>query len=163
MSTDEFLVTTHAPEQTEALGRALLSVLPAGTVVALRGDLATGKTCLVRGMASVCAAGAPIHSPTFTLVNEYGQNPRLFHIDLYRLSGPDEVADLGYEELFDSDGICVIEWAERAEVLLPQIRLEVHLRHAGGDDRELRFIDHGIMPGGWEQRLENGLAQPTSL
>jgi tRNA threonylcarbamoyladenosine biosynthesis protein TsaE len=144
---------TRTPEATELLGSALAGLLPDGVVVALFGDLATGKTCLVRGMAAHYAGGAPVHSPTFTLVNQYGVDPALFHLDLYRLGGPEELADLGYEELFEPDGVCVVEWAERAGVLLPQKRLDVRLFHAGGDARKLVFDDRGVMPGGWEQAL----------
>ena len=145
---------THTPEETERLGRALAEMLPDGTVVALFGDLATGKTCLVRGMAAYFAGDAPVHSPTFTLVNQYGVDPALYHLDLYRLGGPEELADLGYEELFEPEGVCVVEWAERAGVLLPVRRLDVRLYHAGGDARRLVFEDAGVMPAGWEQALE---------
>ena len=144
---------TYTPDVTERLGCALAGLLPDGTVVALFGDLATGKTCLVRGMAVHYAGGAPVHSPTFTLVNQYGEDPALYHLDLYRLGGPEELADLGYEELFEPDGVCVVEWAERAGVLLPSQRLEVHLFHEGGDARRLVFDDRGVMPEGWELAL----------
>jgi tRNA threonylcarbamoyladenosine biosynthesis protein TsaE len=146
-------VETASPEQTERLGHALAGIVPPGTVVALRGELASGKTCLVRGMAARFASGTAIHSPTFTLVNEYGDSPRLYHIDLYRLS-TEEVADLGYEELFDPDGVAVVEWAERAEPLLPERRLDVALEHAGGDRRRFTFIDRGAMPRNWRAPLE---------
>jgi len=145
-------VETQSPEQTERLGYALAALIPSGTVVALRGELASGKTCLVRGMARRYASGVPVHSPTFTLVNEYGDSPRLYHIDLYRLSR-EEVADLGYEELFEPEGITVVEWAERAEGLLPVRRLDIFLEHAGGDRRRLTFVDHGAMPEGWREAL----------
>lgn len=146
-------IETQSPEETERLGRALASVVPSGTVVALRGELASGKTCLVRGMAAHYDAGVPIHSPTFTLVNEYGDSPRLYHIDLYRLS-PEEVVDLGYEELFEPEGVTVVEWAERAERLLPHRRLDVSLEHAGGDRRRLAFTDRDAMPEGWQADLQ---------
>ena len=148
---------THTPDTTERLGRTLAGLLPEGVVVALFGDLATGKTCLVRGMAAHHADGAPVHSPTFTLVNQYGADPALYHLDLYRLGGPEELADLGYEELFEPDGVCVVEWAERAGVLLPPKRLDVHLFHAGGDARRLVFDDRGVMPAGWEQALRKAV------
>ncbi len=146
-------LVTHTPDTTEQLGRTLAALLPEGTVVALFGDLATGKTCLVRGMAAHYTGGAPVHSPTFTLVNQYGVSPALFHLDLYRLGGPEELADLGYEELFEPDGVCVVEWAERAGMLLPPKRLDVHLFHAGGDARRMLFDDRGMMPEGWERAL----------
>lgn len=149
---DRYECLTHSPEETERLGTRLARLLPQGAVVALRGDLAAGKTCLVRGMAACFAEGTAIHSPTFTLVNEYGDMRKLYHLDLYRLS-TDEVADLGYEELFESDGVTAIEWAERAEPLLPRRRLDVYLSHAGGDRRRLVFENLGVMPDGWERVL----------
>lgn len=135
---------TVSPEQTEAAGRVLAERLPRGTLLALYGDLATGKTCFVRGMARALGGDTPVHSPTFTLVNAYGSEVPLYHLDLYRLVGPDMLADLGYEELFDSAGICVIEWAERAEGLLPAERVEIYLWHGGGDTRRFTLESHGI-------------------
>ena len=153
MAADYYERTTVSAEETEELGKALAALLPRGSVLALRGDLATGKTCLVRGMARHFAAGAPVHSPTFTLVNQYGADPALYHLDLYRLGGPEEVADLGYEELFDPDGICVVEWAERADGLFPATRIDIDLAHAGGDRRKLRIVNHGLLPAGWQDCL----------
>lgn len=146
-------ITTHAPDETEAVGRALAAALPEGAVVALYGGLATGKTCLVRGMARHFAPDAPVHSPTFTLVNEYGRAPRLYHLDLYRLSGPEELADLGYEELFEPDGVCVIEWAERAGALLPEDCLRIALEHAGADARRIEIAAHDALLAGWADAL----------
>jgi tRNA threonylcarbamoyladenosine biosynthesis protein TsaE len=147
------IVRTTSPEQTEALGAALLRLLPPGSLVALRGDLASGKTCLVRGMASALTTHEAVHSPTFTLVNQYGTRHPLYHLDLYRLNGPDELADLGYEELFDSTGVCVIEWAERAEAILPPQRLDITLSHVDEHTRELVFENHGMLGEGWEGHL----------
>lgn len=149
---DRYERLTHSPAETERLGTFLARLLPRGAVVALRGDLAAGKTCLVRGMAAHFAEGAAIHSPTFTLVNEYGDTTKLYHLDLYRLS-TEEVADLGYEELFDSDGVTAIEWADRAEPLLPPRRLDIYMSHAGGDRRHIIFEDTGVMPDGWKRAL----------
>lgn len=135
---------TASPDQTECLGETLAALLPAGTLIALYGDLATGKTCLVRGMARYAGGSAPVHSPTFTLVNQYGDERPLYHLDLYRLGGPDMLADLGYEEIFDGTGLCAVEWAERAEGLLPEARVEIHLEHAGGDRRSIRITALGV-------------------
>ena len=153
MSPAEHIIETHSPLETEALGRRLASLLPRGAVVALYGELATGKTCLVRGMAAHFAPGAAVHSPTFTLINEYGADPVVFHMDLYRLHSPAEAVDLGCAEYFDSDGICVVEWADRAEGLLPEARLDVHLDHAGADCRRITFTNHGALPDGWSAKL----------
>lgn len=140
----EFRFETYSPEQTEEAGFVLASLLPKGTLVALHGDLAAGKTCFVRGMARCFDQHAPVHSPTFTLVNQYGADMPLYHLDLYRLGGPEELADLGYEEVFDSEGVCVVEWAERAEGFLPKQRIEIHFAHGGGDRRTLDFVNRGI-------------------
>jgi len=154
----EFRFETYSPEQTEEAGFVLASLLPKGTLVALHGDLAAGKTCFVRGMARCFDQHAPVHSPTFTLVNQYGTDMPLYHLDLYRLGGPDELADLGYEEVFDSEGVCVVEWAERAEGLLPAQRVDIHLAHGGGDRRTLDFINRGVdLPGDIESRLRGAL------
>ncbi|MCC6145065.1 MAG: tRNA (adenosine(37)-N6)-threonylcarbamoyltransferase complex ATPase subunit type 1 TsaE [Candidatus Hydrogenedentes bacterium] len=146
------LIST-APAATEALGAWLARALPDGSVVALRGDLAAGKTCLVRGMAAALGAGAPVHSPTFTLVNEYVGARRLLHLDLYRLHDPEEFMALGHEELLEPEGICVIEWAERAGGLLPPRRVDVMLDHAGGDRRSIEIGDRGVMQPGWQGTL----------
>lgn len=135
-----FSLVTHSAEETEALGAKLSQQLPTGTVVALYGDLAAGKTCLVRGMAQHFGRVENVHSPTFTLVNIYGEAPRqLFHLDLYRLGTVEELYDLGFEELFEPQGICVVEWAERAAQVLPESRVDIHLEHAGGDTRKIEI------------------------
>lgn len=155
-------LTTSSPDETEQLGAWLADTLPDGSVVALRGDLATGKTCCVRGMARSFGSTEIVHSPTFTLVNEYGDERRLYHLDLYRLAGPEEVADLGYEELFEPDGICVVEWAERAGGLLPGRRLDIGLAHGGGDRRVITLENHGLLPDGWERAVQERLFARTS-
>ncbi|MBI2422057.1 MAG: tRNA (adenosine(37)-N6)-threonylcarbamoyltransferase complex ATPase subunit type 1 TsaE [Candidatus Hydrogenedentes bacterium] len=152
--------TTASPEATEALGRALIGLLPPGSVVALYGDLATGKTCLVRGMSQTLNHAGNVHSPTFTLVNEY-EDGLLTHLDLYRLSGPEEVYDLGYEEIFEPSGICVVEWAERAGTLLPPRHVSVRLAHAGGDRRTIAIDDRGLLPPGWQDTLARAVPLET--
>jgi len=150
-------VDTYSQEETELLGRRLAALLPAGSVVALRGELATGKTCFVRGMAGHFGPDDLVRSPSFTLVNEYGDETKLYHLDLYRLNGPEELLDIGYEELFEPDGITVIEWAERAEPLLPKKRLDITLEHAGQDHRRLTFADHGLMSDGSLEQMADAL------
>lgn len=131
---------TRSPEETERVGAWLASVLPERCVIALYGDLAAGKTCLTRGMATVFGATA-IHSPTFTLENRYGAPPRqLIHVDLYRLPGPSALSDLGWEESLEPDaGLCVIEWADRAREWLPPFRVDVYLYHAGENRRRIEI------------------------
>lgn len=150
---DALEVITRSPAETEALGAAVGRLLPQGAFVALRGELASGKTCFVRGVASVLSADAVVSSPTFTLVNEYPGPVPLHHLDLYRLSCADELADLGVEELFEGDGISLVEWAERAGSLLPAQRIEIHFEHAGGDQRRITVLDHSLLPSGWREAL----------
>ena len=154
MRVELVVIETNSAEETERLGRVLGGLLPRGSVVALRGDLAAGKTCLVRGMASYFAPGELVTSPTFTLVNEYGSGMKFYHMDLYRLTEVREIADLGYEELFDPDGVCAIEWAERAEALLPERRVDVTLEHAGEDRRRITVVNRDVLPEGWASELD---------
>ena len=152
VSEDRMQIETRSPDETEELGRRIAGILPCGSTVALRGELAAGKTCLVRGMASHFGDVSRVHSPTFTLVNQYGDHPSLYHVDLYRLA-PEDVADLGCEEWFDSDGVCAVEWAERAERLLPARRLDVFLEHGGHDTRKIALCNRGLLTEGWQRTL----------
>jgi tRNA threonylcarbamoyladenosine biosynthesis protein TsaE len=146
-------VTTQSPEETERLGEILARLLEKGGTVALRGELAAGKTCFVRGMARAFTTERMVHSPTFTLVNEYGKDRRLYHMDLYRLGSLEEVAELGFEELFEGDGLCAVEWADRAESLLPARRVDVYFEHAGADQRRITIRDCDLLPSGWRERI----------
>ncbi len=116
---------TNSPEETWALAAGLADELESGTIIALHGELGTGKTCFIQGYAAALGIDEPITSPTYTLISEYEGRLPLHHIDLYRLSGPDEALGLGLEEYFDADGITAIEWAERAEGLLPPDLLHI--------------------------------------
>jgi tRNA threonylcarbamoyladenosine biosynthesis protein TsaE len=105
---------SHNPAETESLGESWGRAAQRGRVIALSGDLGAGKTQLVKGIARGLGIAACVHSPTFTLVNEYGGGRlRLFHLDLYRLETPEQIAVTGLEEFLRSDGVTVIEWAEK--------------------------------------------------
>jgi tRNA threonylcarbamoyladenosine biosynthesis protein TsaE len=106
---------SHSPEETFAIGEAWGREAQRGWVIGLSGDLGAGKTQLVKGIARGLGSNARVHSPTFALLNEYtGGRERLFHIDLYRLNSPADVASAGLEEyLLNPDGIAVVEWVER--------------------------------------------------
>lgn len=112
---------SHSPAETEALGEKLGRAAQSGFVFALSGDLGAGKTQLVKGIARGLGVTARVHSPTFTLVNEYGGGRlKLFHLDLYRLETPAQILSAGVEEFLVPDGVAVIEWAERiADCRLP--------------------------------------------
>lgn len=139
MSRKPVKTVTHHPNETEQLGVDLAKNLRPGDVVALYGDLGSGKTTFVRGLAQALGITQPIRSPTFTLIHEYplpGELGRLFHIDLYRLENPDDVFQLGLEELIPA-GITVIEWADRASSLLPDERTEVHFEILQDQERSV--------------------------
>jgi tRNA threonylcarbamoyladenosine biosynthesis protein TsaE len=105
---------SHSPAETELLGEKIGRAAQTGFVFALSGDLGVGKTQLVKGIARGLGVTARVHSPTFTLVNEYGGGRlKLFHLDLYRLETPAQILSAGIEEFLSPDGVAVIEWAER--------------------------------------------------
>ncbi len=137
--------TTRSEAETEALGeelgRALLG--RSSAFVALSGELGAGKTALVRGMARVLSPGSTVRSPTYTVVNEYGRGSvPLYHFDLYRITGPDDLWSVGYHEYLDS-GICVAEWAERAGDELPVPRIDVTIAKAEGGARTVTVSEVG--------------------
>ena len=153
-ASESITLVSESAEQTEALGAALLDLLPEGSVVALYGDLAAGKTCLVRGMARAAKTREAVSSPTFVIENEYRGTRALHHLDLYRLTDLAEIIDLGFEEFFEPDeGITLVEWAERAERLLPHRRLAVRLEHAGADRRTITIENVGLLTDGWADRI----------
>ena len=130
---------THSPEETLALGRRLGRSLRPGDVVALYGDLGAGKTQFVKG---VCAAWGiderVVSSPTFTLVQEYvGSEFPLYHFDAYRITQPSEYFELGYEDYFFAGGVCLVEWPERVESLLPAESIRVRIDHVGEHTRRI--------------------------
>jgi tRNA threonylcarbamoyladenosine biosynthesis protein TsaE len=129
------LYRTASEEETIALGERLARELPARQVVLLIGPLGAGKTTLAKGIVKGLGAASPddVSSPTFTLIHEYG---RVYHIDLYRLDEPREVATLGLDDLFDREAIVLIEWGERFPQLLPAERTEIRIRPCNGDERE---------------------------
>ena len=107
---------TNSPEETERIGAALGRVLPAGTIIAYRGDLGAGKTAFTRGLARGLGYAEPVTSPTYTIVNEYlGGRLPLFHFDMYRLGSSDDLWDIGWEDYLDRNGICAVEWSENVD------------------------------------------------
>ena len=129
---------TRSEAETIALGERLSRELPARGVVLLIGNLGAGKTTLAKGIVSGRGAAAQdeVSSPTFTLIHEYGGG-RVYHVDLYRLEEPRELATLGLEELFDRDALVLIEWGERFPRFLPRDRTEIRIRATGDDEREI--------------------------
>jgi tRNA threonylcarbamoyladenosine biosynthesis protein TsaE len=129
---------TASEAETVALGERLAQELPARGVVLLIGNLGAGKTTLAKGIVNGLGAAAAdeVSSPTFTLIHEYGEG-RVYHVDLYRLDEPREVATLGLDEIFERDALVLVEWGERFPQLLPAERVEIRIRPLADDEREI--------------------------
>lgn len=141
-------LVTRSEAETVSLGRALASELGRGDVVLLEGVLGAGKTALARGLAS--GLGVPeeeVRSPTFTLVNPYAGRVPVYHVDLYRVENPRDLEELGLEELLGTDGVAIIEWAERLGRWRPPHAYVVRFEDRGGSERSI-VIDDGRGPGG---------------
>ncbi len=139
-----FSVITTSPEQTEKIGELLGARLGEGNVVCLYGDLGAGKTSLAFGIAmGLEVEDKYITSPTFTFVNEYNGRVPFYHIDLYRLKNSSQLEGIGFGEYIDSDGVTVIEWADRAEDELPEERFSVYLSYVSENSREIGFLAEG--------------------
>ena len=138
---------SHSEAETEALGRRLASALSPGTVVAYRGDLGMGKTAFTRGLAQGLGYQGRVTSPTFTIVNEYeGSGLPLFHFDMYRLEGPEDLFGIGWEDYLDRGGVCAVEWSERVEEALPEEAVTVAIaRHPEREEWRIITIE-GVGP-----------------
>lgn len=136
---------TRNVDETLALGRRIGECLTPNSVVALIGVLGSGKTHLVKGVArgNRTPPDTPVNSPTFVIVNEYPGALRLFHIDAYRLSGAGELDALGFDEMCQSGGAVVIEWADRVMDALPPDHLTIQIEITGGTSRRFRLTAAG--------------------
>ena len=128
---------THSPAETEKIGEALGNIIPAGTVIAYRGDLGAGKTAFTRGLARGLGYKEAVTSPTYTIVNEYfGGRLPLFHFDMYRLASADDLWDIGWEDYLDRNGVCAVEWSENVEEAL-EGAMSVTIERLGEADRRI--------------------------
>ena len=137
---------SHSPAATETLGEQFGRAAQPGWVIALCGDLGAGKTQFVKGLARGLNCLGRVHSPTFTLVNEYeGGRLRLYHLDLYRLETPEQILSAGIEDYLSPTGVSVIEWAERlAACRLPTANLKkVNINIVNDTEREIQYDDFG--------------------
>jgi tRNA threonylcarbamoyladenosine biosynthesis protein TsaE len=120
---------SHSPEQTQILGRYLGKLAQKADVLLLTGELGTGKTCLVQGIARGLNVKQHAFSPSFVILRQYQGRLPLYHIDFYRLDCIYEIAGLGLEDYFYGDGVCVIEWAEKGKQLVPQDYLLISIQY----------------------------------
>jgi tRNA threonylcarbamoyladenosine biosynthesis protein TsaE len=138
-------ITTGSSFETEQLGVNIGSRLQPGSFLALRGTLGGGKTCLTRGVVASLAPQSAhlVASPTYAIMNCYPGNTPVYHFDFYRLTGDDDVVELGFEEFFYGDGVCIVEWSERLTELLPADVLTLLFEYAGEDQRLITITSSG--------------------
>ena len=134
-------VTSHSPEETQAVGERLGARLEGGAVIACVGALGAGKTCFLQGLARGLGVQSGVTSPTFVLVNQYRGRLPIYHVDAYRTESLTELLDLGIEEFLHGDGVTVIEWADKLLPLLPQGTITVTITGLGDEPRRI-VIEH---------------------
>ena len=139
---DEYKITTHSIEETLEIAQNIESEKFKNMVICLYGELGSGKTMFVKGFATGLGIEGTITSPTFNIVKEYldGEAP-LYHMDVYRLE--DSKEDIGLADYFKKGGICLIEWADLIEDILPKERLDIEFKIIDENTRVLKFIPHG--------------------
>ncbi|MGA8179282.1 MAG: tRNA (adenosine(37)-N6)-threonylcarbamoyltransferase complex ATPase subunit type 1 TsaE [Desulfobacterales bacterium] len=146
LSNSEYQITTHCADETRRLGKTIGAALTAGTILALYGDLGSGKTSFVQGLAR--GLNVPdeyyITSPSYTLINEYPGRLPLFHIDLYRITNSVDIEDIGLYEILDDDAVMAIEWADRMAKDTPQNHLRVRFEIIDDKTRKISIIPQGV-------------------
>ncbi len=145
MAPDIFL-TTSSPEDTRNLGQKIGKIVTDGTIIALFGDLGSGKTTFAQGLAK--GLGVPddtyVTSPSYALINEYEGRCHLFHMDLYRITTPSELEDLGFDDIISGRGVVAIEWSERLPENVLSNSLSIHFDILGRETRSVSIFAYGL-------------------
>ena len=141
------IIETHDPEETFEAGRKIGMNAKPGQIYTLTGDLGVGKTVFTQGVAAGLGITEPVNSPTFTIIQEYedGRLP-FYHFDVYRIADLEEMEEIGYDDYFFGQGICLIEWAELIEEILPEKRIEVTIEkdlEKGFEYRKITIEERG--------------------
>lgn len=137
-------ILIRSEEETKRFGHQLASHLKPGSVVALFGDLGTGKTTLTKSIGEGLGVEEIITSPTFTVIQEYRNSKiPLYHFDVYRLQSEQELIELGYEEYFYGEGVTIIEWADKVQGLLPRDAILIHMSY-GSTENQRRYLIEGL-------------------
>ena len=143
-------ITTHSPEETIDAAKKLGSMLHAGDVIAYKGGLGAGKTTFTRGLAIGLGLGDNVFSPTFALVNEYkGKNISLYHFDMYRISGEDDLESTGFYDYPFEDNIVAVEWSENIADFLPGNTIYITISRIDDDTREIIIENGGKYAAAW--------------
>ena len=141
------VIETHDPDETFEVGRKIGMNAKPGQIYTLTGDLGVGKTVFTQGVAAGLGITEPVNSPTFTIIQEYedGRLP-FYHFDVYRIGDLEEMEEIGYDDYFFGQGICLIEWAELIEEILPEKRIEVTIEkdlEKGFEYRKITIEERG--------------------
>jgi len=158
-------LTTGSSEETERLGIAIGSLLLPGSFLALQGDLGGGKTCLTRGLVAALApeSSGLVASPTYAIMNSYPGVTPVYHFDFYRLTGDDDIVELGFEEYFYGEGVSVVEWSERLSELLPADTLTLLFEYAGEEQRRITISGSGSRSDTVVEQLSEALQRQKKL
>lgn len=149
-------VITSSPEETKRLGEVIGSQMRGGELIALKGDLGSGKTIFIKGLAlGLEIKEKDVSSPTFVFIHKYKGLLTLYHVDLYRIERASDIEDIGLFELIGGEAITAIEWADRAGDLLPDDRIDIELINLGVDSRRIVLKGSG---GAHERILKEGIA-----
>lgn len=139
------IIETNSPQETKELGKKMAERAKPGDVFTLVGDLGVGKTVFTQGIAEGLGIDEPVNSPTFTIVQEYesGRMP-FYHFDVYRIGDPEEMDEIGFDDYIYGDGLCLIEWADLIEEILPEKRVAIRIEkdlEKGFDYRKITITD----------------------
>ena len=157
----QLIMTCRAVEELRPLAVALASVLEAGDIVLLQGELGAGKTTLTQFLAQALGVGTDqyVASPSFALMHEYSGRLPVFHMDLYRLGGEEDVELAGLPDFFEQRGVCVVEWPDRLGSLTPDDRLDIHIEQAPSAIRRFTLTPRGLV---WRQKMDR-MAESLSI
>jgi tRNA threonylcarbamoyladenosine biosynthesis protein TsaE len=132
--------TSNSAADTEAFGRRIANQLAAGSILALQGQLGTGKTQFTKGLVAALGSTAAVTSPTFTIIHEYGGGRLpIYHFDFFRLEDPRRLIRIGLDDYLYNDGVCVLEWADRFPDLIPPEALWIRFRTESDDRRTIEY------------------------
>ncbi len=142
------IIESFSAEDTYKIGSDLGSKATKGQVYCINGDLGVGKTVFTQGFAKGLGVDEHVNSPTFTIIQEYkGKHLPLYHFDVYRIGDVSEMDEIGYEDYFYGDGVCLIEWAKLIDEVLPKIRTSIQIKknlNKGFDYREIEIIESNL-------------------
>lgn len=140
----EIRLKSSSHEETWEIGRKLGEKLKPGMLLCLSGDLGAGKTVIAQGIAKGLGVEGHVTSPTFNIVREYHGREKFCHFDVYRISDPEEMFEIGFYEYLNGEAVCLIEWAELIGEILPKEHMNIEIRYTGDEEREITLSGEGI-------------------